>query len=99
MGHTSPLRYNDGLPARVWRHGCVQLVQSLSIMPAGLHPRSRLQGASLSRVASVCYVPVFDPRLASGGRCGAVAVLELFTSSGATEAMLLADVLSFVSTR
>lgn len=92
----SPLGFNDGLPARVWRSGAVQLVQSPPIMPPAMHPRCQLDDDTLRRIASVLYMPVFDPS-GSTGRAGAVAVLEVFTVAGASDGMLDADAISYAS--
>ncbi|MEW5318012.1 MAG: hypothetical protein WDW38_009266 [Sanguina aurantia] len=83
------------MPGKVWKSGAVQIVQNLKIIPPSLHPRSQLSDAMLELVAEALYIPVYD--LALSGR-GPVSVMEVLLSADATQAMLMADFLSCVST-
>ncbi|KXZ47336.1 hypothetical protein GPECTOR_36g60 [Gonium pectorale] len=88
-----PVFFRNSMPGKVWRSGAVQIVQNLRILPPTLHPRSQLSEEALERMAEALYIPIYD--LARPAR-GQVCVLEVLLSSRATEAMLVADVLSFV---
>jgi hypothetical protein len=82
---------HQGMPGRVLRSGCVQVVQNLRIVPDVLHPRSRLSEAVADEVGEVVYVPVFDP---TRPHVGPVAVLEALLLARATDSMLVANFIS-----
>lgn len=90
----SPMRYKDGLPARVWRSGAVQVVQALSVIPLSLHPRSRLGERELGKLAEGLYIPIFNTMRPSRHP---VVVLEVFFARNSC-GFLIADVISFVET-
>jgi sensor c-di-GMP phosphodiesterase-like protein len=82
---------HQGMPGRVLRSGCVQVVQNLRIIPDVLHPRSRLSEAVADEVGEVVYVPVFDT---TRPHVGPVAVLEALLLARATDSMLVANFIS-----
>ncbi|KAF6265086.1 hypothetical protein COO60DRAFT_1114618 [Scenedesmus sp. NREL 46B-D3] len=82
---------HQGMPGRVLRSGCVQVVQNLRIIPDVLHPRSRLSEALADEVGEVVYVPVFDT---TRPHLGPVAVLEALLLARATDSMLVANFIS-----
>jgi len=85
------------MPGRVFRSGCVQVVQNLRVLPACLHPRSRLDALGLAeRVAGALYLPVYD---AARPKAGAVAVLEALLSARAPDSMLMANLMSLVGSQ
>ncbi|GIL75656.1 hypothetical protein Vretimale_15204 [Volvox reticuliferus] len=88
-----PVFFRNSMPGKVWRSGAVQIVQNLRILPPSLHPRSQLSEAALERLAEALYIPIYD--LSRPAR-GQVCVLEVLLSTRATEAMLVADVISFI---
>eukprot|EP00198_Chlamydomonas_reinhardtii_P004250 XP_001693586.1 predicted protein [Chlamydomonas reinhardtii] len=81
------------MPGKVWRSGAVQIVQNLRILPPTLHPRSQLSEEALERLAEALYIPIYDLARPLKGQ---VCVLEVLLSTRATEAMLVADVISFI---
>lgn len=82
---------HQGMPGRVLRSGCVQVVQNLRIIPDVLHPRSKLSEAVADEVGEVVYVPVFDT---TRPHVGPVAVLEALLLARATDSMLVANFIS-----
>jgi hypothetical protein len=84
---------HQGMPGRVLRSGCVQVVQNLRIIPEVLHPRCRLPEAMAAGVGEVLYIPVFDLH---APHAGPVAVLEALLSATATDSMLVANFISVV---
>lgn len=84
---------HQGMPGRVLRSGCVQVVQNLRIIPEVLHPRCRLPEAVSAGVGEVLYIPVFDLH---APHAGPVAVLEALLSATATDSMLVANFISVV---
>lgn len=82
---------HQGMPGRVLRSGCVQVVQNLRIIPDVLHPRCRLPEAVADEVGEVVYVPVYDLQCP---HAGPQAVLEALLSSRATDSMLVANFIS-----
>lgn len=84
------------MPGRVFRSGCVQVVQNLRVLPSCLHPRSRLQGDLADRVAEALYLPVFD---LSRPEEGPLAVLEALLSTHAADSMLVANLMSFMGSQ
>eukprot|EP00879_Flechtneria_rotunda_P011152 GHRR01011650.1.p1 GENE.GHRR01011650.1~~GHRR01011650.1.p1 ORF type:complete len:298 (+),score=33.43 GHRR01011650.1:550-1443(+) len=86
---------HQGMPGRVLKSGCVQVVQNLRIIPDVLHPRSRLSEPVADHVGEIVYIPVFDtlhPHI------GPVAVLEALLSARATDSMLVANFISLAGT-
>ncbi|KAI8476336.1 MAG: hypothetical protein J3K34DRAFT_401960, partial [Monoraphidium minutum] len=81
------------MPGRVFGSGHVQVVQNLRVLPARLHPRSRLDGGLAGRVSEALYMPVYD---AAAPTAGPVAVLEALLSSRAADSMLVANLMSFM---
>ncbi|GLC35524.1 hypothetical protein PLESTB_000198300 [Pleodorina starrii] len=88
-----PVFFRNSMPGKVWRSGAVQIVQNLRILPPSLHPRSQLSEEALERLAEALYIPIYD--LSRPAR-GQICVLEVLLSTRATEAMLVADVISFI---
>lgn len=86
---------HQGMPGRVLKSGCVQVVQNLRIIPDVLHPRSRLTDAAADEVGEVVYVPVYD---IMRPHSGPVAVLEALLSARATDSMLVANFISAAGT-
>lgn len=84
------------MPGRVFRSGQVQVVQNLRVLPACLHPRSRLGGDLSDRVAEALYLPVYD---LSEPSAGPAAVLEALLSSRAADSMLVANLMSFMGSQ
>jgi hypothetical protein len=82
---------HQGMPGRVLRSGCVQVVQNLRIIPAVLHPRCRLPDALAGEVGEVVYVPVYDTQRP---HAGPVAVLEALLSARASDSMMVASFIS-----
>lgn len=84
---------HQGMPGRVLRSGCVQVVQNIGIIPEVLHPRCRLSAGNAASVGEVLYIPVFDLHVP---HAGPVAVLEALLSATATDSMLVANFISVV---
>ncbi|KAF8062105.1 WDR19 [Scenedesmus sp. PABB004] len=90
---SAPQFGHEGMPGRVLKSGCVQVVQNIRIIPDALHPRSALGAAAAEGVGETVYVPVYDP---ARPHAGPVAVLEALLSARATDSMLVANFISFV---
>jgi hypothetical protein len=82
---------HQGMPGRVLKSGCVQVVQNLRIIPDVLHPRCRLPEAMAVGVGELLYIPVYDMH---APHAGPVAVLEALLSATATDSMLVANFIS-----
>lgn len=82
---------HQGMPGRVLKSGCVQVVQNLRIIPDVLHPRCRLPEAMAVGVGELLYIPVYDLH---APHAGPVAVLEALLSATATDSMLVANFIS-----
>lgn len=82
---------HQGMPGRVLKSGCVQVVQNLRIIPNVLHPRCRLPEAMAMGVGELLYIPVYDLH---APHAGPVAVLEALLSATATDSMLVANFIS-----
>lgn len=83
---------HQGMPGRVLRSGCVQVVQNLRIIPEVLHPRCRLpEQVAAGVVGEMVYIPVYDLH---APHAGPVAVLEALLSATATDSMLVANFIS-----
>lgn len=85
----------EGMPGRVLKSGCVQVVQNLRIIPDVLHPRCRIADAITDQVGEVVYVPVY---CTSRPHAGPVAVVEAVLSAHATDSMLVANFISIAGT-
>ncbi|KAK9820507.1 hypothetical protein WJX72_011094 [[Myrmecia] bisecta] len=83
-----------GMMGKVWSTGALQVVQNLAILPSSVHPRNKLQGEAFANIAELIYVPVYA---LAAPQQGVVAVLEVVVSAKAQEAMVVANVISYLS--
>lgn len=84
------------MPGRVFKSGCVQVVQNLRVLPSCLHPRSRLDNELADRLGEALYLPVYD---LTSPQSGPLAVLEALLSKDAADTMLVANLMSFLGSQ
>lgn len=82
-----------GMLGKVMSSGVLQVVQNAAIIPKSVHPRNKLEEQTGRSVSELVYIPIYD---AATPDDGVIAVLEVVISSTAVEAMLVANLISFV---
>lgn len=84
-----------GMIGKVWSSGALQVVQNVAIIPRTVHPRNKLEASASKLIAELVYIPIYD---LTAPASGVVAILEVIVSASAVETMIVAAVISNVST-
>lgn len=86
LDHVGPM-------GKVWENGDVQVIQYPSNLPRNSYPMDRFPGDAIVHLGEIVFLPVYDGKPNSSTQ-GIVAVIELMLNRNATDAMIVATIIS-----